>query len=62
MRHRAADDASGADLDLGQIERVEHQLNPLAGELRVDLVVVAVLSERPGPRDRPPLAPQERVA
>lgn len=54
--------ASEPHLELGQIKRVEHQLNPLAGELGVDLVVVAVDPERPGLRHRPLLRPQKRFA
>ena len=42
-------------LDLGQLERVEDEIDLAARELGVDLVGVAVHPDRPGLRHRPPL-------
>ena len=62
-RYRHAGVASiRADLDLGQLQRVEDQLHPPAGQPGVDLVGVAVHLDRPGPRDDPALGPAERLA
>ena len=51
-----------ANLDLRQLQRVEDQLHPPAGEPRVDLVGVAVQPDRAGLRDGPPFRPAERFA
>ena len=50
-----------ADLDAGQVERVEDQLDLAQGQGRVDLVGVAVQRHRGGLADGAPLAPQERL-
>ena len=50
-----------ADLDTGQVERVEDQLDLAQGQGRVDLVGVAVQRHRRGLADGAPLAPQERL-
>ena len=50
-----------AHLDTSQVERVEDQLDPAAGEGRVDLVGVAVQRHRRGLADGAALAPQERL-
>ena len=51
-----------SDLDLGQLERIEDQLDPATGESWIDLVGVAVQPDRAGPRHRPVFAPAERFA
>ena len=51
-----------ANLDPGEIERVEHELDLATHERRVDLVLVAVQGHRRGLGDRPLLRPQERLA
>jgi hypothetical protein len=54
--------AGVADLDAGEVERVEHQLHLVADEGGVDLVAVAVQAEGGGLGDPPALGPQERLA
>ena len=49
-----------ANLDPGQIERVEHQLDLPTDQRRIDLILVAVQRHGRGLRHRPLLAPQER--
>ena len=62
-RHREPERAVlVADLDPGEVERVEHQLDLATDERRVDLVLVAVQRHGRGLRHRPLLAPQERFA
>ena len=53
--------AAGAHLDPGQVERVEDQLHLPAGQLRLDLVAVALQRYRRGLGHRPVLAPAERL-
>src|SRR6516165_7702242 len=48
-----------ANLDVGQLERVEDQIHSSPGQSRVDLVGVAVHPDRPGPGDGPSFAPAE---
>ena len=48
-------------LDLGQLERVEDQIDLAARELRIDLVGVAVQADRAGLRHGPSLRPAKRV-
>ncbi len=50
-----------ADLQPGQVERVEHDLDPTADQRGVDLVDVAVQAERRGLGDGATLRPQERL-
>src|SRR2546423_117450 len=53
--------AAVADLDISQVEGVEDQLDPAAGQQFVDLVGVAVQGDRGGLGDSAELAPQERL-
>jgi hypothetical protein len=50
-----------ADLDAGQVERVEDELNLAQGQGRVNLVGVAVQGDGRGLADGAALAPQERL-
>ncbi len=47
--------------DVGQVERVEHQLHPGPGQRRVDLVEVAVQGDGGGLGHGAPLTPAERL-
>jgi hypothetical protein len=51
-----------ADLDVGEVERVEDQLDPPPDQGGVDLVVVAVQADGGGLGDGAPFRPQERLA
>ena len=53
--------AGGAHRDPGQVERVEDQLHLLPGQVRLDLVAVAVQRYRRGLGHRPVSAPPERL-
>src|SRR5512135_3526705 len=53
---------AGPDLDAGQVERVEDQLDVPPGEPGVDLVGVAVQGHQGGLGRPAPLGPQERLA
>lgn len=53
--------AVDADLEEGQVERVEDQLDLAADQLRVDLVAVAVQGDRAGLGDRAVLGPAESL-
>ena len=53
--------AGEPDLDAGQVERVEHQLDFPADQRRVDLVAVAVQRHRRGLGHAAVLLPQERL-
>src|SRR5450759_914241 len=50
----AARPAVVAHVDVGEVERVEHQLHPGPGQRRVDLVEVAVQADRRGRGDGAP--------
>jgi hypothetical protein len=50
------------DLDAGQVERVEQQVDLAAGQAGVDLVAVSVQGHGRDRRDGALLAPQERPA
>src|SRR5581483_4567255 len=50
------------ELDFGQLEGVEAQLDLLADEEGIDAVAVALERDRGGARDGAFLAPQERLA
>src|SRR5450759_4046942 len=57
----AARPAVVAHVDVGEVERVEHQLHPGPGQRRVDLVEVAVQADRRGRGDGAPFPPSERL-
>src|SRR5450756_962283 len=55
----AARPAVVAHVDVGEVERVEHQLHPGPGQCRVDLVEVAVQADRRGRGDGAPFPPSD---
>ena len=57
MAHRSVLEA---DLDAGEVERIEHALNFAAHERGVDLEGVAVQADGRGLGDRPSFGPEER--